>query len=395
MVGATKRGQAAAAGVLLAIIAGLIIGFIILMPPAERQELLGDGKVVSVSSSGVAPVGTVLLNVAPGRIDYFAQKDIEHTLPDITIFTKTESKIIAEKSNIYAKRGLFSEKIAEFTFAIKDLEQTENVLLAFVAESAQGRMIVTLNGEEIFNGVITTKNVKPIALSKASLSKENTLLFSVSSPGLAFWSTNELALRDITVLGDITNLDTQYSKNVFLVSDTEKKNMEKMVLKLYPECQSSDVGRLTIRLNGNEIYSSIPDCSQPVLQMEIAPTTLVSGENNLVFSIERGAFLLTHPKLQTKLKEIDYPTYYFELTHEQFENVKTKSKKVRLVAHFVDVTDVKEGEFLVNSHVQSFNTKDTTVVYDLSDYAVEGSNGIKIKPKKSLDMRELRVELIN
>lgn len=395
MMGATKRGQAAAAAVLLAIIAGLIIGFIILMPPAERQELLGDGKVVSISPSGVASSGVLLLNVAPGRVDYFAQKDIEHTLPDINIFTKTESKIIAEKSNIYAKRGIFSEKTAEFAFNIKDLEHTDSVLLAFVAESVQGRMMVTLNGEEIFNGVISTKNVKPIALSKNSLRNENLLVFSVSSPGLAFWSTNELALRDIVLLGDITNIDTQYSKNVFLVSDTEKKNMEKMVLKIYPECQSSDVGRLTIRLNGNEIYSSVPDCSQPVLQMEIAPNALLSGENNLVFSIEKGSYLLTHPKLQTQLKEIDYPTYYFQLTHEQFEYVKAKSKKVRLVANFVDVTDVKEGDFLVNNHVQSFNTKDTTVIYDLSDYAVEGSNGIKIKPKKSLDMRELRVELVD
>ena len=264
-----------------------------------------------------------------------------------------------------------------------------------MAKNAQGRVIITLNGEEMYNSIINTKNAKPITLSKSSLKDDNLLVFSLSSPGLVFWRTNELVLEDAKIIGDITSLDTQYSKNVFLVSDTEKKNMEKMVLKLYPECQSNDVGRLTIKLNANEIYNNIPDCGQAVLQIEIAPATLVSGENTLTFSLEKGAYLLTHPKLQTELKEIDYPTYYFDISHEQFNTIKDKTKKVRLTLNFVDITDSKQGEFLINANIQSFDTKDTSFIYDMSNYAVEGNNAIKIKPKKSLDVRELRVELIS
>ncbi|MBI2662076.1 hypothetical protein HYX11_01310 [Candidatus Woesearchaeota archaeon] len=395
MVLSTKRGQAAAAAVLLAIVAGLIIMFIVLMPPAERAQLLGESKTTITSTSDIAVTGAVLFKTSPGRIDYFSNKDLEHTLSDINIFTKTESKIIAEKNSIYAKRSLFSKKTAEFSFKIKNLGQTDNVLLSFMAKNAQGRVIITLNSEEIYNGIINTKNVKPIALSKSSLKDDNLLVFSLSSPGLAFWRTNELVLEDIKTLGDITSLDTQYSKNVFLVSDTEKKNMEKMILKLYPECQSNDVGRLTIKLNTHEIYNNIPDCSQTILEVEIAPEIIVSGENALTFSIEQGAYLLTHPKLQTKLKEIDYPTYYFDIPHEQFNTIKDKTKKVRLTLNFVDITDSKQGEFLINANIQSFDTKDTSFIYDMSNYAVEGNNAIKIKPKRSLDVRELRVELIS
>lgn len=391
----TKRGQAAAAAVLLAIVAGLIIMFIILMPPAERADLLGTSTTTTSSTSNIAVSGTILFKTSPGRIDYFSNKNLEHTLSDINIFTKTESKLIAEKNSIYAKRSLFSEKTAEFAFKLKHLDQTENVLLAFVAKNAPGRMTIALNGEEVYNGIINTKNTKPISLSKTSLKDDNLLVFSISSPGLAFWSTNELILEDVKIIGDITSLDTQYSKNVFLVSDTEKKNMEKMILKLYPECQSNDVGRLTIQLNANEIYNSIPDCGQTVLQVEIAPNIIISGENTLTFSLEKGSYLLTNPKLQTKLKEIDYPIYYFDISNEQFTTIKDKTKKVRLVLSFVDITDSKQGDLLINGHIQSFDTKDTSFIYDISDYAVEGNNAIKIVPKKSLDLRELRVELIS
>ena len=38
-------------------------------------------------------------NASNHPIDYFSQKEIEHSLPVVNIFTKTESKIIAEKTN--------------------------------------------------------------------------------------------------------------------------------------------------------------------------------------------------------------------------------------------------------------------------------------------------------
>ena len=87
----TKRGQAAAAAVLLAIIAGLIVMFIVLMPPAERAQLLGESKTTTaaVPARDVAVTGAVLFTTSPGRIDYFSNKNLEHTLSDINIFTKT------------------------------------------------------------------------------------------------------------------------------------------------------------------------------------------------------------------------------------------------------------------------------------------------------------------
>ena len=132
-----KRGQAAGAAVLLVIIAGLLIGFVILLPPSERAELLDEdyGAVDSTTTDDTdlddAVIEKNLLTVSPGRVDFLGHKEIEHPLPVVNIYTKTESKIIAEKNIVYAKKGAFSGEPSKFKFVVPYLENSDNLLLSF------------------------------------------------------------------------------------------------------------------------------------------------------------------------------------------------------------------------------------------------------------------------
>src|SRR3989338_10083087 len=132
MLGLFQKGQAAAgAAVLLAIIAALLVIFIILIPPAERAELLGDNTVNATSSTiKESAVEKNLLTISPGRIDYLGQKEIEHPLPVVNIYTRTESEILAEKSLVSSRRTLFSEQSDTLTFQVPDVDHTKNVLLS-------------------------------------------------------------------------------------------------------------------------------------------------------------------------------------------------------------------------------------------------------------------------
>ena len=121
-------------------------------------------------------------------------------------------------------------------------------------------MIISLNGEEIYDNIVSVGAVQPITLPKNLLQDQNTLTFSVSSPGFAFWRTNDLSLESIKIVADVQNVEAQFSKNVFIVSETEQKNVEKTSLKFQPECMYSEVGKLTITINGNEMYNAVPDC---------------------------------------------------------------------------------------------------------------------------------------
>ena len=235
-----KRGQGAAgAAVLVAIILGLLITFIILIPPSERAELLGDEKASNVTGRGTlgqAEAKENLLTLTPGKIDFLGQLNIEHPLPVVNIYTSTESKILAEKNVALAKRGIFSEETDIFSFSIPDYENTEDALLSFNVENVKGRLIISLNGEKIYNSDLTTESVQPVRLPKNLLKEKNEMVFRVSSPGLAFWVTNSIALSDIQIVGDVTSLEAQSSTNIFLISETEKRNLDRVVLKFQPDC---------------------------------------------------------------------------------------------------------------------------------------------------------------
>ncbi len=392
-----KRGQAAGTAVLIAIIAALLVMFVILIPPQERAKLL-DEEIAEGTPTGGLDTGVTeknLLTVSPGRIDYLTQKEIEHPLPVVNIYTRTEAKVLAEKVVAYLKKGVFSEETSILSFQIPDLENTKNVMLSLAAEGdSKGKLIVTLNGEKIFNAEVRKGNIGPLPLPRNLLQEQNTISFAVSSPGLAFWATNDVSLEKMKVVADVTSLEAQSSRNIFLVSETEKKNLEKIVLKFQPSCNYNAVGKLTITINGRVVYSGVPDCEANLIPLEFSPGNLVQGENEIVFNTVQGSYLLTHVVIQSKLRDVEFPAYYFDLSYEEYTAIKNENRRVRLTINFVDVVARKYGDLEFNGHLYYFDTKEVSSTMDLSRDVVHGANAIKIKPKKTLDVRELRVDLI-
>ncbi len=395
MIGGKKAQAAGSAAVFVAIIAALLVAFIILVNPQERAELLGEPS-VSSSGSSVLPSGSLvksLLRTIPGRIDYLPQTEIEHSLPVSTIQTKSETKVLAQKNVAYAKNALFSEKGDQFTFSVADVANTENVVLGFMLKSLEGDLLVSLNGEEVLR-VAAGEKVKPVLLPHNLLQSTNVLVISVSSPGAAFWRTHEVNLENLQVVADVTTLDAQTSKNVFLISDVEKKNLEKVVLRFSPQCVFDTVGKLSIVLNAKEIYNAVPDCDVGLVKLELSPDALRTGENEVLFSTGKGMYVLSSINILSKLKQIDFPTYYFDLAEEDYQKVTGGSLKLRLAMSFVDVVATKSGDVYFNGHKVSFDTKDVVFSVDLNDFVVQGSNAIKISPRKSVEIRELRADLI-
>ncbi len=397
-----KKGQeasAAGAAVLLAVIAGLLVMFVILVSPEERVEILGEGKpvVAKVSSAGELSKAVMVRNIlreSPGQIDYLSQREVEHLLPTVNIYTTTEAALIAEKPVAYAKRGVFNEEQDLFRFSLDDPANSENAVVAFTVRAIEGRLRLNFNGEEIFDDLVSEGNVLPIPLPKRLLREENQMEVSVSSPGLAFWATNEVSLENLKIVAEVTDTEAQSAKQTFLVSETEKKNLESVSLKFQPTCRYNEVRALQIWLNGEVIYDAIPDCDLTLIPLEIDPNKIQQGENELIFKTSAGAYLLSHLVVVSELKEVDFPTYYFSLSNEQFEEVKSGKQRVRLELNFVDPGSSKFGDVIVNGHVHHFDTREVQVVLNLSPDVVSGSNAVKIKPRKTVEIRQLDVSLV-
>lgn len=317
-----KAQSAAGAAGLVALLAVFIVLYMLLLPPQERADLLGEQSTTGTGTgaktglpTGAFTINKTALTASPGRIEYLKFSSYDHPLPAVNLYTTTSAKILAKEESLYVKNGIFDFLSRNITFNVKDLEYTDNVLLSANTEKAQGRLRIYLNNVVIYDG-----NANPlpvINIDKELLQAINTILFEVSPVGWKFWTTNEFTLTKFQVTADVMDVSEQTSKTSFIVTDTEKFNLEKATLRFFPDCNPSDVGKLRIYFNNENIYSSIPDCSQ-LNQLDLSPDLMSSGTNDITFKTDKGYYTISQINVHTELKKQTYPAYYFELDERLF-----------------------------------------------------------------------------
>ena len=387
-----KKGQGAVgAAILVAIIAILIVLYVLFLPPGEREELFeeyGEDLASEIKEN------ITLLDKSPGRLDYLAQTEIEHSLPSVNLNIFTEAQIIKELDNLYVSKSLFGEKKANVSFELTNPQDVEELMLNFIVKKADGRLIINLNGYEIYNKEINTININPIRM-REHLQRQNTLEFKVSSPGIQFWDTNEYSLEDLLLTANVINKEAQESRVKFIISDTEKNNLDKASLKIFPECDVRYVGKLDIFVNNYNLYSAIPDCGLPMPSLEFPSEYLTAGENIIRFKTERGDYLIYQIRIKSHLSSLEYPVYYFEISQEEYDDIQDEESNVTLTLRFPDAVDYKNGKVLINGHAEGIDQQGIIWEEDISEWIVKGNNAIKVEPRRTLDIVELTAILEN
>ena len=391
-----RKAQASGAGaaILVAIIAALIVLYILFLPPEEREALLEGNGTTGGPGGGESVVSgnaTILLE-SPGRLDFLSQKEIEHTMPSVNLFTTTRAIVLESRQSIYVKNAWFDRSFYNITFPIEDLENTDNIQLVFNVKQASGRLLITLNGNEVFSSEVSTANIEPIDLPKRYLEEENAIGIEVSGVGWKFWRTNEYNLENIKITGSVTDKSSQESKVVFQVSSTEKNNLDRVFVKFFPECDVKKVSPLEVFLNNNQIFSSVPDCGI-ARSLEISPHYLLSDENTIIFRTAEGKYLIDNLIVKSELKELTYPTYYFDINKTIQSDVLDGKLDAVLYLLFVDELEKKNAELTINTHKAGVDTRDREYSLNINPYIREGSNVVMIKPKTTLDVVELKVAL--
>lgn len=321
-----KRGQSgSAAAALVILIAVFIILYLIVLPPAERAKLLGadEGVKPIETKEEISVVNKTLLEESPGRIEYLKQDEFDHQLANVNLYTTTSAKILKQQESLYIKNGLFDFLSHEVEFAVPDIEYTENVLLSANIKKAQGRLTIHLNKKLLYDGYAEAFN--PIELPKEDLLTNNALLFEVSPVGWTFWTTNEYELRNIKITADVTDVAEQTAKNTFIIGDTEKFNLNKAILRFFPDCEEGKVGRLKVYVNNENVYSAVPECNI-LNKIELSPEILTAGGNNIVFKTEKGAYYIYQINVHTEMKKQAYPAYYFEMDERLFVGYEEEMK---------------------------------------------------------------------
>ncbi len=394
MIKFEKRGQAAAAAVLLAIIAGLMIMFVILVSPDERAAILDGNGEASVEDSDSSVMSEILLEEYPGKVEYLSLDEVEHSLASVRIYTETNSVEFKTKNSIYADNGLFSGDVGEMSFTISDLENTDDVLLNFnIDDCSEGNLKIIVNEEELYNQPMVSGESPIVEIPDYLISEDNLITFEVSSPGAAFWRTNYVSLLNLKVVGDVADFSHQEASNTFLISETEYNNVELLELQFQPECDYDEVDNLIITVNDYDVYSGVPECGLSSVPIEFSPELIYEGENYINFFVEDGEYELYHLKVISELEEIKYVTYYFDLSYEEAEAIEDDDNYVEVTLEFTDDTSTKTGYLNINGDKEHFDTREISYTMDISEEVVQGNNAIQIVPSTTLEVREFVVEL--
>jgi hypothetical protein len=319
----SKKGEepaATSAGLIILIVAGLIIFYLLMVSPSERLRLLegdssfeGDG---TISQGGSQSRFLIEENIGEIGKSPYSTKD--HEMSAITISTTTDAQTVFEKSSIYVRNSAFTKSFPELVFDTNP-ELSKNLKLSFNVEKADGILTVYLNDNEIFTGRIRYTSPPAIELPQRYLEEENNLVFYLNRPSWAFWRIEEYELRDIKILGEITDVSKDSAQVDFAITDFDYDNLETTKLYFYPECLTTQVGKLDIHFNNIKVYSAIPDCGA-INRIILEPTDFIIGRNTLNFGTQSGTYIVDQIKVRTDLKEQIYPTYYFDLERKYFYN---------------------------------------------------------------------------
>ncbi len=385
-----KRGQSAGgAAALVAAIAGLILLYILFLPPEDRAELLGQNITTPGTINGVEENHRLLLKEAPGTVIASKYDEFEHKLNSFNLYEKNEDRVFKAFQSIYveSKRGEIKKK--SFALAI-DPEKTSNLQLSFSVNGHSGRLIIKVNDEEVLHGEVSGQTV--VRLDR--LQAENVIEFSTEDIGFQFWRTNYYELSDIKISGTLKSIENLDFRQTFVVGSEEAGNIEKAQMSYFVECKVGDVGSLKVSLNEVLVGSGVPDCGMPV-KFDIEPSAIIRGKNTVDFSSERGTYLVDQIKLKTYLKEPVEPVYYFEVNSTKYSWIVNNTFDVVLKMDFVDDGSEKRGELNINNRktFMSVKARETNFSKDITPFIIQGNNFIKITPSDTLNIVQMLIVL--
>jgi hypothetical protein len=124
-----------------------------------------------------------------------------------------------------------------------------------------------------------------------------------------------------------------------------------------------------------------------------SPSVLHKGDNNIIFKTDGGSYLIEQIRIKTSLREITYPTYYFEVNESLYDKIQNDTYDVKFTLEFVDDKRDKVMDININNRMNYIDTEEAKYYKNIDHDIKEGNNFIKIQPLSMLDIVEMKVEI--
>jgi len=364
-----KRGQViptAATFVLLFLL--FMLGFILLLPPEERTGLLGgefgedeEGNLLSESPGFVGPRGGIT------RTNLF----------DIHLFNEIDTEISHLLGNLVINKNLFFGKSKNVSFNLKDIGKLEGVNLFYAISESKGNLIISLNGDEIYNA-FGNQNFMELNLDYL---KEGKNILNFDCSGLVC----KYDLKNLKIVKKYI-VDNRKVERVFSLN---KKNVKSASLSFYLDCIGDVRGNLKISLNGNGLLSDRFICNN--FEINDIPLSYLEDENRVVFEIDEGDIVLENVFIESETGGSRL-LYFFDLSDSEFSDVRDGINEIVLEMLFDDYGLDDWLRVYVNNELYDIRVRDFEFIV-ISDDVKKGKNSIALRALDDFEIVDLTVRL--
>tara|TARA_Y100000034_G_scaffold136731_1_gene215307 strand:- start:8201 stop:9352 length:1152 start_codon:yes stop_codon:yes gene_type:complete len=378
-----KKGQSGGnIAVLVLLIAIFISVYILLIPQEDRDDLLNEINKKNDSNGDNGDVELVLLEESVGILKPSDTDTVIHDIDSVSLFFRDEP-VTQDLANVLTiENGLFGESSQKLVFNLDDEDNLRDIALFFFVREGDGDLEVKLNGQNVYAG--KAEGLQNINLPKNIVGSINELQISVDKGILG----NKYVLSDIKLRENFEITNAQEVRNVVL-SSAEDENAKLSFLSFCNEQNSG--ARLRIFVNAKESFNELMPCVPQRKNLEIDKNDLNVGNNEFIFDIDKGDYLLNDLELEVKSKEGGKERIKFPISEEQFNKIQEDNEVVLKVEFGNLDEDDRKGTISVNGKEFSFNTDDDEFEKLITSFVEEGNNFIEIKPDNEFEILNLEI----
>ena len=379
MISKNKNGSFLArhSAILVFILAGLILAYILAIPPSERIKLLSGEETIEENET-INDLDDIFLDINLGRLEPIRDSKVKKALPTSRIRSKRDLDVIFELGSENLKNNIFEKDYVNYIFSsnrdYKSLELSFEVINKNFFE-------IILNDYIIHKGDIDEglfrKNIDSHILNDS----QNNLKIKLNDIGWDIFNSYESEIKNIKLIGFFLD-DTESSYQTNFGFDGDVYNyLESSSFYFYVDCMEE--GNLKITLNNDSLYDGHPVCSNNN-RIDI-PVDLFNLNNNNLKMKTTGDLYITDLFIESKLNESDIKAHTYTLREENLED------DIFLKFQFSPSSEEKVADISINGATRRLETYSDFWERNITSLVSKGTNFIKIYPYEKMDVIQLKV----
>ncbi len=392
MISHRKRGQGSGleVSILIILIALFIGGYLILLPPEERESLLVSEGTTSADTTADTSAN-ILLTEAPGTIVAYKTNVLQETKQEpMHLYIKDETTTNTLVKSLTVSKTLIKDNYKDVLFNIENANDIKQAKLAFFITESKGELTIKLNGNTIYEGELATTDL-PINLPKEYLQNKNVLEFSTSSPGWKIFSSHYYLIKDMTLIKEVSTKKVKASRT-FSIGETDNK-VRKATMDYFINCNKESDGAIKITVNNRQIFEDTVFCQYLENREQRIPAEYINdGRNVIDFEIDKGDYNIDEIRLKMELEKSTLPQYSFDVSSELYDNIQDGKEKAYLHMKFPTDSN-RKATITIGDKQFTMDISKTEYTRDISSIISLGSNQLKIEPADTFEISKLQIKV--